>query len=99
MSVAADAIVGLVAGRLEEEAATAQAVHILGDFRRVAQLRQRNWLRGPYLSPWGARTISPPSPKRWGDPPSYWRWRVNPMPEGLSSREGLLAPKGQDQGR
>jgi DNA-binding HxlR family transcriptional regulator len=56
----ADAIVGLLAGRLDEDTATAQGVHILGDFRQVAQLRQRDWLTGPYLSSSGAGVTSHP---------------------------------------
>ena len=63
----ADGIVGLVAGRLDEDAATAQGVHILGDFRQVAQLRQRDWLSGPYLSSSSAGMTSHPETLGAGD--------------------------------
>jgi DNA-binding HxlR family transcriptional regulator len=40
----ADAIIGLLAGRLDKGAAVGEGVSILGDFEQVARLRQPDWL-------------------------------------------------------
>jgi DNA-binding HxlR family transcriptional regulator len=40
----ADAIIGLLAGRLDRDAAVGEGVSILGDFEQVARLRQPDWL-------------------------------------------------------
>jgi DNA-binding HxlR family transcriptional regulator len=40
----ADAIIGLLAGRLDKDAAVGEGVSILGDFEQVARLRQPDWL-------------------------------------------------------
>ena len=40
----ADTIIGLLAGRLDEDAAVEEGVSILGDFVQVAQPRQPDWL-------------------------------------------------------
>jgi DNA-binding HxlR family transcriptional regulator len=44
-----DVVIGLLAGRMDEDAATEQGVRILGDFRKVSRLRQRDWLAGPAM--------------------------------------------------
>jgi DNA-binding HxlR family transcriptional regulator len=43
----ADTIIGLLAGRLDTDAAVGEGVSILGDFEKVAQLRQPDWLSEP----------------------------------------------------
>lgn len=43
----ADTIIGLLAGRLDKDAAVAEGVSILGEFEQVARLRQRDWLSEP----------------------------------------------------
>lgn len=42
-----DTIIGLLAGRLDEDAAVEEGVSILGDFGQVARLRQPDWLSEP----------------------------------------------------
>ncbi|HEX3460585.1 MAG TPA: helix-turn-helix domain-containing protein [Acidimicrobiales bacterium] len=43
----ADTIIGLLAGRLDREAAVEEGVSILGDFGQVTRLRQPDWLGQP----------------------------------------------------
>ena len=43
----ADTIIGLLAGRLDKDAAVGEGVSILGDFEQVARLRQPDWLSEP----------------------------------------------------
>jgi DNA-binding HxlR family transcriptional regulator len=43
----ADTIIGLMAGRLDEDAAVEEGVSILGDFGQVVRLRQPDWLSEP----------------------------------------------------
>ena len=43
----ADTIIGLLAGRLDTDAAVGEGVSILGDFEKVARLRQPDWLSEP----------------------------------------------------
>ncbi|HTW09541.1 MAG TPA: hypothetical protein VME46_18685, partial [Acidimicrobiales bacterium] len=51
-----DVIIGLLAGRLDKSTAAQHGVSVLGDFRRVARLRQRDWMSGPPgRSPLGTR--------------------------------------------
>jgi len=45
----ADAVIGLMAGRLDEDAAVEEGVSILGDFGQLAQLRKPDWLNEPSL--------------------------------------------------
>jgi DNA-binding HxlR family transcriptional regulator len=45
-----DAIIGLLAGRLDKAAAVEQGVSILGDFRQIGRLRDRDWLNPPQRS-------------------------------------------------
>jgi hypothetical protein len=45
-----DAIVGLLAGRLSATAAAQHGVTILGDSRKLARLRQPDWISGPAKS-------------------------------------------------
>jgi DNA-binding HxlR family transcriptional regulator len=47
VSGSADTIIGLLAGRLDKDAAIEEGVSILGDFGQVAQLRQPDWLSAP----------------------------------------------------
>jgi DNA-binding HxlR family transcriptional regulator len=42
-----DAIIGLLAGRLDDRAAAEQGVSVLGDFQPLARSRQADWLSGP----------------------------------------------------
>jgi DNA-binding HxlR family transcriptional regulator len=44
-----DAIIGLLAGRLDQRAAKEQGVSVLGDVDTLAQLRRSDWLSGPEL--------------------------------------------------
>jgi DNA-binding HxlR family transcriptional regulator len=43
----ADTIIGLLAGRLDKDAAVEEGVSILGDFGQLARLRQPDWLSDP----------------------------------------------------
>jgi DNA-binding HxlR family transcriptional regulator len=43
----ADAVIGLLSGRLDEDAAVEEGVSILGDFGQLAQLRKPDWLSEP----------------------------------------------------
>ena len=43
----ADTIIGLLAGRLDKDAAVEEGVSILGDFGQVTRLRQPDWLSEP----------------------------------------------------
>jgi DNA-binding HxlR family transcriptional regulator len=45
-----DAIVGLLAGRLDKKAATSLGVIVLGDIRPLARLRRADWWAGPETS-------------------------------------------------
>jgi DNA-binding HxlR family transcriptional regulator len=45
-----DAIIGLLGGRLNAEAAAEQGVTILGDARNLDRLRQPGWINGPAAS-------------------------------------------------
>jgi DNA-binding HxlR family transcriptional regulator len=42
-----DAIIGLLAGRLDHKAAARQGVSVLGDFQPLARSRQADWLSSP----------------------------------------------------
>jgi hypothetical protein len=44
-----DAIIGLLAGRLDETAAAGLGVSVLGDLAPLARLRQADWLTGPEI--------------------------------------------------
>jgi DNA-binding HxlR family transcriptional regulator len=49
-----DAIIGLLAGRLDRRGAEAQGVNVLGDADTLAELRAPDWLSGPEASRAGA---------------------------------------------
>lgn len=46
-----DVIVGVLAGRLDKKAASSMGLTVLGDLRKLARLRHRDWLSGSDPSP------------------------------------------------
>jgi DNA-binding HxlR family transcriptional regulator len=50
----ADAIIGLLSGRLDRRAAEGQGVSVLGDAETLARLRRPDWLTGPEVCRAGA---------------------------------------------